>query len=135
MKKIFFVLSLLSLSGCATVFTGSTQTISIKVEDNASKDALTGVSCNVTDSHGGHYVLSSNPGVITVTKGNGPLTVLCKKPGYQQVNTSVGDSFNGATLVNVIFWPGFLVDGASGAYRKYPSHYVVAMEKTPISTK
>jgi hypothetical protein len=71
----------------------------------------------------------SNPGSAIVSRSNGSLQVNCKKEGYIQLNTAVGDSFNSTTLVNVLFWPGFIVDAVTGAYKKYPSHYVVSMEK------
>ena len=130
MKKIFFIFSILSLSGCATVFTGTSQTVNMKVEDAESKELLSGASCTVTDTEGGQYSLNGNPGIVRVSKGFGPLTVNCKKKGYTQQNTMVGSSFSGVTLVNILFWPGFLVDGATGACKKYPSHYVINMEKT-----
>ncbi|AIL65251.1 hypothetical protein NOVO_04345 [Rickettsiales bacterium Ac37b] len=31
-------------------------------------------------------------------------------------------------LVNVLFWPGFIVDAATGAVHKAPSHITVFME-------
>jgi len=132
MKKLFFIFSILSLSGCATVFTGTTQTVSIKVEEADTKESLA-ANCTVTDSNGGQHSLAGNPGVITVARGFNPLTVSCRKKGYTQLNTMVGSSFHGATLVNILFWPGFLVDGATGACKKYPSHYVVNMEKNSVA--
>ncbi|XVN44021.1 MAG: hypothetical protein RCG16_08350 [Rickettsia hoogstraalii] len=51
-----------------------------------------------------------------------------QKEGYKQLNIAVGDNFNSVTLINVLFWPGFIVDALSGSYKKYPSHYLVAME-------
>jgi hypothetical protein len=45
------------------------------------------------------------------------------------VNFGVGDSFNSVTLINILFWPGFIVDGVSGATHEYPSHISVYMKK------
>lgn len=42
----------------------------------------------------------------------------------------VGGSFNGVALLNVSWLPGFAVDAVTGAYKKYPSHYVVVMEES-----
>jgi len=61
----------------------------------------------------------------------GSVQVNCVKEGYRQLDTSVGESFSGATALNVLFWPGLIVDAASGAYKKLPSHYVTSMEKIP----
>lgn len=118
----------LALAGCATVFSGSTQTVNFKVVDG-NGNLLPGAICTVYDPAGSRYALTHNPGSVVLSRGQGALRVECHKKGYHQVNTAVGDNFNPTTLVNVLFWPGFIVDAASGAYKKYPSHYLVTMEK------
>ena len=122
-----FILSVL-VSGCATIFSGSTQHLNVKVVDSAKNELLEGAVCNVIVSNGSETPVTSNPGVVTVKRGES-VSVNCKKAGYKQLNMSVGDSFNAVSIVNVLFWPGFIVDGVSGAWKKYPSHYVVTMEK------
>lgn len=121
------------LQGCATIFSSSTQTIQIKAVDNDTKELIDNCACVVTDGSGGNYVVSSNPGAANVHRSQGAVQVNCRKQGYRQINTSIGDSFNATSLVNVLFWPGFLVDAATGAYKKYPSHYLVNMEKIKIA--
>jgi len=118
------------LGGCATIFSGSSQTLQVKAVDCKTNEPLEGCRVTVTDGSGGMSTVTGNPGTVSVSRGAGNVLVNCQKPGYKQLNTAVGDSFNPVTLVNVLFWPGFLVDGLTGAYKKYPSHYVVAMEKT-----
>ena len=133
-NKWILCLMALGLSGCATIFSGTTQTIHIKVID-ANKQALSDVRCSVTDGTGGGYLITTNPGSAKVSKARGGVVVKCEKEGYKQLNTAVGDSFNPVTLVNILFWPGFIVDAASGSYRKYPSHYLVTMEKVKTENK
>ncbi|MCC2646201.1 MAG: putative lipoprotein [Rickettsiaceae bacterium] len=128
-KLIPLFAALLITQGCATVFSGSDQAINVKVIEANDHDILEGVSCVVTDGYGEMHVVQSNPGVVKVSRSSGSVQVNCKKPGYKQLNTAVGDSFNKTTLVNIIFWPGFLVDAVSGAYKKFPTHYVVSMER------
>lgn len=41
----------------------------------------------------------------------------------------VGESFNKVVLLNLLWLPGFVVDTVTGAYKQYPSHYVVTMEE------
>lgn len=130
MKNFIIILSLLSLSGCATIFSGTTQTIHVKVTDTSTGDVLEGASCVTQEDNGGTATVDTNTGAIIVKRGQGSLNILCKKTGYRQVNTMVGDSFNAVSLVNILFWPGFLVDFGTGAIKKYPSHYVINMEKT-----
>ncbi len=128
--KILALLSItLGIAGCATIFSGSTQAINIKVVDSDTQGMLDGARCTVTDGSGGTYSVGNNPGSVVVNRSSGTIQVNCKKIGYRQLNTAVGDSFNATTLVNILFWPGFLVDAMSGAYKKYPSHYVVSMER------
>ena len=132
MNKLTKILLILSCSafllpGCATIFSSSTQVIQIKAVDHQTNELIDGCTCIVTDGSGGSYVVNSNPGPATVHRSQGAVQVTCRKEGYRQINTSVGDNFNATTVINVLFWPGFLVDAATGAYKKYPSHYLVNM--------
>ena len=63
-------------------------------------------------------------------KDFGAITPQCKKKGYVQKSFGVGSSFSAVTMVNILFWPGFIVDAMSGAASKYPSHITVIMEKS-----
>jgi hypothetical protein len=136
MKKSIRNLTLLSslcLVGCATVFTGTTQQLHIQAVSSVDQKVLTDAKCTLTDSNGIAYIASSIPGVVTVQKGQGPLKAECTKPGYHQKTVGVGENFNKVTLVNVFFWPGFIVDAVAGTLQKYPSHVSVTME--PNSAK
>ena len=127
-KFILLISSLFYLSSCATVFSGSSQNIKLQVLEDSTKLPIDSVRCTVNDGYG-DYVISSNPATVRVKKGSGSIAVSCVKENYRQLNTMVGDSFNAVSLVNVIFWPGFFVDAMSGAYKSYPSHYTITMEK------
>ncbi|MBX3708619.1 MAG: hypothetical protein KIT56_01490 [Gammaproteobacteria bacterium] len=129
MKSVVTIFIALILTGCATILSGTSQVINVKVVNSADQSLLSNVSCTVTDGNGSTYSIVSNPAVINVSKGNGAIIINCRKPGYRQLNMAVGDNFNALTVVNVLFWPGFIVDAVSGAYKKYPSHYMISMEK------
>lgn len=118
------------LQSCGTVFSGTSQTINVKVVDQKTQETVDNAQCIVTGSNGMAQPLNTNPGTVVVSRDSAPLVINCNKKGYRQVNTAVGDSFNAVTLVNVLFWPGFIVDAVTGAYKKLPSHYVVYMEKS-----
>jgi hypothetical protein len=117
-----------SLAACATIITGTTQRIDVQVIDS-SNNLISDAKCKIIDGKGINYIVASNPGTITVTKGNGALTPMCTKAGYKQTSFGMGQSFNAVSIVNVLFWPGFIVDAATGAITEYPSHIVVYMEK------
>jgi hypothetical protein len=132
MKKISIIALMAvttTLGGCATIFSGTSQSITVKAVDTKDNAELSGVSCSITDPSGNMFNTTTNPSTITISKGGNNMVVNCKKPGYRQLNMGVGDSFNALTVVNVFFWPGFIVDAVSGAYKKYPSHYQVNMER------
>ncbi|MCM1002501.1 hypothetical protein [Wolbachia pipientis] len=118
------------LTGCfATMFSGSTQTIRIKVVDDEG-DLIEKIKCVVHDPSGMSHSITSNPGAVVIQRGSGPLSVDCKKAGYEQLHVMVGESFNKVALLNLLWWPGFIIDTVTGAYKQYPSHYVVTMEKS-----
>lgn len=130
MKKFTIAfLTAFTLTGCATIMSGTTQSINLQAIDEANNEIIPGAVCSVMDGKGLRYAVNSNPGQFTVTKGNGALNPTCKKEGYIQSSFGVGDSFNAVTLVNVLFWPGFIVDAVSGAIKDYPSHMTVYMKR------
>ena len=118
------------LSGCATIISGTTQTINVQAIDSKTNQIIPGATCSITDDKGRIYVISSNPGSVIVTKGQGSLNLKCEKAGYRQTQVGVGENFNAWTVANVLFWPGALVDAATGAIQKYPSHLTAIMERT-----
>lgn len=127
LKSFVTALLIMTLTGCATIFSGTSQTINVKVVDATTQVPLQNVSCVVSDGNNS-YTMAGNPSAINISKG-GHVVINCSKPGYRQLNMAVGDSFNAVTIVNVLFWPGFIVDAVSGAYKKYPSHYLINMQR------
>ena len=128
LNKIILLPLFVFSTGCSTIFSGTSQNLNVKVVDSQN-NMLDGTNCIVVDGSGGMNTLLTNPGTVRVSRSNGSVQVNCKKEGYRQLNTSVGDSFNKTALVNILFWPGFFVDAMTGAYKKFPTHYVVSMEK------
>ena len=128
MKKLVVILFAVLLSGCATMLSGTTQNIEIEAVNDSTHEVIADASCTVQDGKGRTYTVDSNPGTILVTKGQGALSVDCKKAGFKKKHVAVGESFNAMTVANVIFWPGAIVDAATGAIQKYPSKITVVME-------
>lgn len=128
--NLIFIFALFStICGCATIISGGSQNVNVQAIDNNSHAVLADASCLVTDGRGNTYAVNSNPGAVTIPNGYGALTVNCTKHGYHQTKVGYGQSFNAWTIANVIFWPGVLVDAATGAAVKYPSHITVIMNK------
>jgi hypothetical protein len=121
-------MSSLLLSSCATVFHGSNQSVTFTAVDEETKQDLNHVSCNVTDSSGTIYHIKSNPDAVMIPKGNAPLQIKCDKNGYENYTGSINDSFDSLALLDILFWPTFFVDIATGAIKKYPGHYAISMD-------
>lgn len=115
----------LALPGCATVATGTGQTVTVITQ----KD-VTGARCKLTDQAGGVWYISSTPGSVTVAKGDGPMTVVCSKPGYRDGSVLVDEDVVGATYGNILIGGviGVAVDAASGAAQAYPPRIDVWLE-------
>jgi len=113
------------LSGCATITTGTTQTIMLTTEKDV-HDAH----CELTDTKGGKWYVPSTPGSASVRKGDGPMSIVCKKDGYKPAVMSVDETITGATFGNIILGGGIgvLVDAASGTAQEYPDTVTVWME-------
>lgn len=125
--KLVAIALTVSIAGCATIMTGSSQQVNVQAIDANTHQVLTGAMCTLVDGEGNNLPVPSNPGSVLVNKGKGTLNVRCSRPGYRQSQIGVGQSFNAWTIVNVLFWPGLIVDAASGAMQKYPSHVTVLM--------
>lgn len=117
----------LATAGCATVFTGTTQEVHVQAINSKTQHVIPGARCTVTDGAGQAFPVAGNPGTVVLTKGKGALNVKCVRSGYKQGRIGVGQSFNAFSVVNVLFWPGLLVDAATGAIQKYPSYITVLM--------
>lgn len=117
------------LAGCATIVSGTSQVISVQAIDARTHDVIPNAKCTLTNSKGVTYPVYGNPGSVTVSREYGGLQAVCLEKGYRQSGVGTGESFNAWTLVDIIFWPSFLVDAATGAAKKYPSHITVLMER------
>jgi hypothetical protein len=122
----------LFFTGCATIMSGSSQTVSVQVLSQSTHQIIPGAKCSLTDAKGVTYVMNDNPGSVYVAKVYGNLSVACTAKGYFQAHVATGSSFNAWTLGNIIFWPGAIIDVATGAAEKYPSHITVLMSKHPV---
>lgn len=127
MRKICILMaSLVLLSSCASVFTGTSQSIQVRATD-IEQNELSKVSCRLVDNAGVNYQINDNPGTVRVPKGQGAMQINCKEPGYQSYNGAITSSLNPVVLLDILFWPTFIVDFATGAAMKYPGHYNVIM--------
>jgi hypothetical protein len=131
LRVLIGVLLLVSFSyGCATMVLGTTQGVLIETP------YLIGASCDLIDSVGTKYSLASTPGKVTVNKGDGPLSIYCKKDGYEngfaQVDEILGGMTTGVAYIDLLSIP---VDMATGAWQAYPPTTIVWMKPYKFVSK
>jgi hypothetical protein len=103
------ILALVSLSSCATVFTGSKKWVTF--------DAAIEQRATVTVD-GQQYRNVEFPLTVKVAGGYYPSLVVAESAGYEPAEVIVYKSFDAVSLVNIL-WPfGFIVDAATGAIMK-----------------
>lgn len=121
MKK--FIPILLCLQACASIVTGSQQSLSIDTP------AVSAASCSLVNDKGTWYV--STPGTVSVHRSYGALNVNCKKEGYQPAVASINSNVKGMAFGNILAGGivGGAIDAGTGAAYDYPPLITVQMSK------
>ena len=120
------------LSGCVSVFEGTSQDIAVVTNP-------TGAHCAFKRDDGRDMgSIEATPAKLTVRKSKYDLTITCKKPGYQDAayvnhpGTSAAIAANVAVDILLTAGISSIVDSANGADNKYDS--VVNITMIPIAT-
>ena len=109
-------LGLSLLSGCATVISGTNQTLTFNSEPEGAEVYLDGA------------MIGTTPVSVSVSK-NEKDSFMVKKDGYKAVTQDVTTSFDEVALLN-IFWDLSTTDMVSGAAFEYePNSYFVKLSK------
>ncbi len=123
MRKIFTVgiaLSIvLSTTSCATIFTGSKDSITFNTHPEGAKVVFQGVEKCVT------------PCTAEFGRTLGKRSVEIKKDGFETKELKLEKNFNAVSLLNILFGGiiGFGVDLGTGAFLKYdPKTYSVELK-------
>lgn len=129
-KSFLAIAATVTLTACATIVSGTQQTIFIDTPH------AEGASCKLNDSKNGAWYLPATPGSVTVLKGNGPMNIVCSKKGHKAGVVSVSEDVSGATFGNIILGGGIgiFVDAASGAAQKYPDKIVMWMKPNSFAS-
>lgn len=105
MEKLVSLVVIVAMTGCATLFAGSSQ---VPV---------------ITNPPGAFVYVNGQPVGQTPTAINldpdRPGNIQIYLPGFQPVQMWRQKSISGWFWVNLIVWPGFFVDLATGKYNKY----------------
>ncbi|RBQ05326.1 PEGA domain-containing protein [Pedobacter miscanthi] len=121
MKRIFNVAAVsatLLLSSCATIFTGTKQTVQVNSNPPAATIEVDGVKAGIT------------PMAVPLKKGFTGQTISLKLDGYETKTFQPQTTFNPVAVLNVIGLFGFAIDAATGAMMKYdPAVYEFTLEQ------
>ena len=124
MKKFTFLVLVAILStGCATMFNSDNQTLIARPSNVDHK----GAKVEVTTSDGSYS--SELPATIVSSSSYADVSIRVVDECYSQTQAMVGKSITPSFWANILFWPGFIVDAATGKFWRYDSSVVVQTEK------
>jgi hypothetical protein len=123
--SIIAVAAASSLTGCASIVSGTNQVVSVETLHQTGK--VDGAICKLENDKGTYFV--TTPGTVTVHRAYGDMSVKCEKPGMPVGMASFKSSTKGMMAGNILFGGviGAGVDAASGAAYDYPALFQVVM--------
>jgi hypothetical protein len=128
-KSIAVAITLCSLTGCADILVGTSQTLS--VQTRSLNQDVAGAECQLSNNKGTWFV--TTPGAVTVHRSYDAINVACAAPGYVAHAGTADSSTKDLAWGNLLFGGliGAAVDTGTGAAYDYPGLIVVPLQ--PIS--
>ena len=119
LRQLPFLLLLVLSSSCATIFTGTSQDVYFTSEPSGALVMLDG------------QPLGRTPLITKVPRRLRSRLISYELEGYEPVVQEMGNRVNGVTFINLLWWPGFVIDAVSGAIVRieYDRYY---MELYPL---
>ncbi|MBX9594621.1 MAG: hypothetical protein K2X46_09675 [Roseomonas sp.] len=110
------------LPACATITTGTTQTISVLTEPP-------GAACTMTRDGTIMGVVNPTPGTVSLSKSSRDIAIRCTRAGNLPGVQTITPQFQGMTAGNILLggFIGLAVDAASGAMSRYPENVIVSL--------
>jgi hypothetical protein len=126
MLRMVPVLSLLLLPACATLVSGTDQTVTVSTTPS-------GASCTLDRVGERVGAVPATPGSLRVDKSVHDHTVTCSKEGFETASATHASKFNGATFGNLLAGGviGLAIDASSGANFTYPSDIRLQLAALP----
>lgn len=121
MKKfLLLILAMFTLAGCATIFSGTKQSVVFSAPAGT-KFYMDGM--KIAEVPAGYDSVS-----VVVDRNINGMNMVAKKDGYRDTHFHVRATVNGVVFVNILIgavWA--VVDIATGAAAKYPNYVEVEM--------
>jgi hypothetical protein len=113
---------IVTLTGCATLTTGNSQSITIATKPQ-------GATCTLNRDGKVVAVVNPTPGTVNIDKSKNDISIVCTKEGFQDETAACNSNFQGMTFGNILFGGliGLAVDAGSGAMHKYPSELTILL--------
>lgn len=106
-RALLSYIIILTLTGCATIAGNNTRSIAVNSTPSGAEIYVDNQLYGVT------------PAVITLsTYIYGGKTLTLKKPGYVDQNRVINAQFQPIAILDILFWPSFFIDAASGSLVK-----------------
>jgi hypothetical protein len=125
MKKIAAVVMALTLSGCASIFSGSSQQTVVNTTPQ-------GAHCDFVRKDKVIAYVERTPGSLYYKKTRDDATIICKKEGYKTTSLPLSSDTDAWTFVN-IGWLGLGtiigvgIDAGTGAINKYDEAVTITL--------
>lgn len=123
-KQMILCASLMMLSACASIVSGTEQEITVSTTPE-------GANCAFEREGRVFGRVNPTPGGLVVQKTKHDITIKCDKAGYETAKFMNESGSEGATLGNIILGGGigWAVDSARGADNKYQENVHINMTK------
>jgi hypothetical protein len=122
LPKTIAVLLMTSLTGCGTLFTGTTQTVQINSIPSGATVQVNGADRGQT------------PMPVTLKKGATGQMITLSKDGYEKNSFVPQTCFNPVSICNLVFILPWVIDACDGAMYKYdPDSYNIQLKKAVYS--
>ena len=121
----------LLLQGCASIVSGSTQSLSVEAKSSEGVSVV-GANCKMSNDKGVWF--TNTPGSIALHRSADDLTVTCSKALFVPATSVVKSATKGMAAGNILFGGliGVGIDVATGAAFDYPTLITVPMTPTPL---
>lgn len=110
-KAILLFTAALSLQSCATLFTGTKDTIHFESEPTGAKVQINGIDKGIT------------PCDVVVRRKLVAPTVVIKKDGYETRSFELEHGFNGVAAINLLNLFAWAIDVATGSVMRYDTRF------------
>ena len=123
----------LLFSGCATVASGRTQSLSLNTQ-TVDGQPVRQADCTLKNDRGTWKAQS--PAQVEVRKSDGDLTVECRKNGFDAGFARVISRVHALFVADALLWGvGALVDHATGSAYNYPAELSIKMGASVVLDK